>query len=174
MDVRSERISLREVGWDDLELIHRLNSCPETDQFNTLGIPEDMEVTREVIREPIEDRENSPRRHYCWVIRDKEEFIGEIGLKLRPEKFSCGEMFYSVLPEHYNKGYATEAVGMVVDFCFDRLKLHRIEAGVACKNVASIRVLEKIGLTLEGIGRQILPIRGEWVDNYRFAILYTD
>ena len=47
--------------------------------------------------------------------------------------------------EHNAKGYTTEALQLVVDFAFRELKLHRIEAGAMLDNIASIRVLEKVG-----------------------------
>lgn len=57
-------------------------------------------------------------------------------------------------------------------FGFERLLLHRIEAGVATENIASIR--EKIGMQNEGIRRKTLPIRGEWKDNFHYAVLEDD
>jgi ribosomal-protein-alanine N-acetyltransferase len=54
------------------------------------------------------------------------------------------------------------------------LKLHRIEAGCAVGNFASIRVLEKVGMTNEGRKREILPIRGKWIDNYFYSILENE
>ena len=47
-------------------------------------------------------------------------------------------------------------------------------AGVATENIQSIRVLEKSGMTREGLRRKVLPIRGEWVDNYEYAIVEDD
>jgi len=52
--------------------------------------------------------------------------------------------------------------------------LHRIEAGVVIENSKSIRVLEKAGMQQEGRHRKTLPIRGEWVDNYHYAIVEDD
>lgn len=57
---------------------------------------------------------------------------------------------------------------------FEELHLHRIEAGVATENIASIKVLEKIGMQREGLRRKVLPIRGKWVDNFHYAILKED
>ena len=47
-------------------------------------------------------------------------------------------------------------------------------AGVATANIASVHVLEKAGMTCEGVRRKILPIRGEWKDNFHFAIVEDD
>jgi RimJ/RimL family protein N-acetyltransferase len=54
------------------------------------------------------------------------------------------------------------------------MHLHKVEAGVQTENVRSIKVLEKAGMTKEGLRRKILPIRGEWKDNYHCAILEDD
>ena len=56
--------------------------------------------------------------------------------------------------EHNTKGYTTEALQLVVDFAFRELKLHRIEAGAMLDNIASIRVLEKVGFKKEGIAKR--------------------
>jgi [ribosomal protein S5]-alanine N-acetyltransferase len=62
----------------------------------------------------------------------------------------------------------------LLDFSFNILKLHRIEAGCAVENTASIKVLEKAGMTREGMKRKKLPIRGDWKDNYFYAISEED
>jgi RimJ/RimL family protein N-acetyltransferase len=59
----------------------------------------------------------------------------------------------------------------LVNYCFDDLTFHRIEAGFAIGNLRSIRVLEKIRFVREGRHRNILPIRGEWKDNFTYALL---
>lgn len=57
---------------------------------------------------------------------------------------------------------------------FDKFHLHKVEAGVATENIKSVRILEKCGMTREGLRRKILPIRGEWIDNYHYAIVEDD
>ena len=102
---------------------------------------------------------------------EKGGFIGLVSLKLSSAKFNSAEIWYKINVEHWNKGYATEAIRAVIRFGFDRLKLHRIEAGCAVENLASIRVLEKAGMTQEGRKRQILPLKTGWMDNFEYAIL---
>jgi RimJ/RimL family protein N-acetyltransferase len=62
----------------------------------------------------------------------------------------------------------------MLTFGFGELNLHRISAGVAVYNTRSIKLLERLGMQREGRGRESLPIRGEWVDNYRYAILESE
>jgi len=79
-----------------------------------------------------------------------------------------------LLPEHWNNGYATEVSKTLIHYGFENFHLHKVEAGVATGNIRSIRVLEKSGMTREGLRRKILPIRGEWIDNYHYAIVEDD
>lgn len=176
MNLTTPRLLLSELVWSDLADIHRLHSYPEVAQFNTLDIPKDQEVTQAVMRPTIENATEATRTYYGWTIRtaDNKLFIGEAGLNLYAQRHRRGDIFYKLLPEHWGHGYATEVAHALVKFGFDTLKLHRIEAGAATENHASVRVLEKIGMIREGIGRKILPTPGGWRDNYRYAILEDD
>jgi RimJ/RimL family protein N-acetyltransferase len=176
MNIESTRLTLTEITWDDLENIHTLHSIAEVDEFNTLGIPESIEVTRNVIRPIIEEPKSNRRIHVSWKIETKSplEFIGLAGMVFSAKKYSQCEIYYKFLPAHWGQGYATEVSKALIKYAFEDLKLHVVEAGVATKNVKSIRVLEKSGMTREGMRRKILPIRGKWVDNYHYAILEDD
>jgi ribosomal-protein-alanine N-acetyltransferase len=176
MNIESARLQLHEISWDDLENIHILHSIPEVDEFNTLGLPENIEETREVLRPIIEEPRSARRQHISWKIeiKDSLEFIGLAGMVLSSEKYRRGEIYYKLLPSHWGKGYATEVSRALIKFGFDDLKLHLVGAGVATKNLQSIKVIEKSGVIRAGLGRKVLPIRGEWVDNYEYTILEDD
>src|ERR687893_1804237 len=67
-------------------------------------------------------------------------------------------------------GVITAAVALVVDHCFSRVGLHRVEATVRPENVASLRVLEKLGFREEGLFRRYLDVDGAWRDHICFAM----
>lgn len=174
--IQADRLLLKEISWNDLDQIHKLQSLPEIDRYNTLGIPKSIQDTKNVLRPYIEDQNNIARKQFCWdiLIKSGDEFIGIAGMILSADRFRMGEIYYNILPQHWGNGFATEVGQSLITFGFTRLKLHRIEAGVATENSRSIRVLEKIGMTREGTRRKILPIRGEWKDNYHYAIVEDD
>jgi ribosomal-protein-alanine N-acetyltransferase len=62
-------------------------------------------------------------------------------------------------------------VRLIVDYAFEVLKLHRIEAGVMPHNIGSIRVLEKAGFHKEGLSKKNVKINGRWEDHLHFAIV---
>lgn len=175
MNLKTNRLLLRELTVEDIPSIHLLNSIPEVDAYNTLGLPQSMEDTEKVILPIIHDQTEMPRPRYVWyILNSKLDFIGLIGLVIGKQKYSTAEIWYKIHPMHWSKGYATEAVNANLDFAFNTLKLHRVTAGCATENTASVRVLEKCGFLREGMCRKILPIRGNWVDNYEYAILEED
>ena len=172
----SLRLTLKEIAREDIPDLHKKNSNRAVEEFNTIGIPESIKQTEEYYLPVIEDRSKSIRTKFGWTIIEKNTnaFIGETGLILAAERFRMGEIHYSLLPEFWGRGYATEAVKTVISFAFKKLGLHRIEAGVATENLRSIRLLENMGFTREGTRRKILPIRGEWKDNFHYALLDED
>jgi ribosomal-protein-alanine N-acetyltransferase len=68
----------------------------------------------------------------------------------------------------------TKGVRAIAAFVFDTLHLHRLEAACLPTNVASIRVLEKVGFTREGLAREYLKINGRWQDHFLYALLKDD
>lgn len=172
----TSRLKLRLIASSDLQAIHDLHSIPEVDQYNTLGIPDSVEKTMSVIAPWIAAHLSAKIQKYTLAILDKSDdrIIGLFGLTLGDHKYSRAEIWYIFHPDYWNRGYATESVRAVLDYGFDVLKLHRIEAGCAVDNIGSIKVLEKAGMTREGRHRQILPLKSGWSDNYTYAILSCD
>lgn len=68
MNLETNRLLLHEISWDDLQHIHDLHSVPEVDEFNTLGIPESIDVTKRVIASDIEEQFKNPRSRFCWKV----------------------------------------------------------------------------------------------------------
>jgi RimJ/RimL family protein N-acetyltransferase len=176
IEISTERIKLRLIELSDLNSIHKLHSLPETDEFNALGIPQNIEETKNVIEPWIAENELDKIKNYTFAIENRmdREFIGLFGLKLGNEKYKRGEVWYKIHSDYWKKGYATESLKAVINFGFDNLKLHRIEAGCAVENIGSFKVLEKAGMIREGRLRQVLPLKSGWSDNFEYSILETD
>ena len=174
--LKSKRLHIRELTIADIDNVHELHSLPETDEFNTLGIPENIQTTENILTEWLILQKQEPRISYVFNI-DKTEnnnFVGLIAINLGKINYKTAEVWFKIHKDHWRKGYTTEALTRLLDFGFNDLKLHRIEAGCAVENIASIKTLEKVGFTREGLKRKKLPIRGEWKDNFFYGILEED
>jgi RimJ/RimL family protein N-acetyltransferase len=176
IELFNERLKLRLIEFSDLSAIHSLHSLPETDRYNTLGIPESIAVTKKIITPLISDNQQLNIINYTFAVEElkTERFIGLLGFKLGSNKYNNAEVYYKLNVNYWGYGYATEALNLVLDFGFKNLKLHRITAGCAIDNIASIKVLEKVGMIREGHARQTLPLKSGWSDNFEYAILETD
>ncbi len=175
MLLKTIRLTLREINLTDIPGIHNLLSLPETDEFNTLGIPDSIESTAGIVLDWLENGKKENRSYTFFIeTTDTNEFIGVIALNPGKLSYKKAEVWLKINSIYWNNGYGTEAMKALIQFAFTDLKLHRIEAGCAIGNIASKNLLEKSGMILEGLFRANLPIRGEWVDNLKFAILDTD
>ena len=166
---QSNNIYFLPLKEEHISLVYKLHTYPEVAQFNTIGIPANLACTAKILAQKIDVNQKDNRG---WALYDTHKnFIGEAGLSLAPDRFQKAEISYSLLPEQWNKGLGTEIAKRLIQYCFNDLGLHRVEAGVAVHNHASIRVLEKAGMSREGTHRKILPLSSGWSDNYAYAIL---
>jgi [ribosomal protein S5]-alanine N-acetyltransferase len=174
--LKTKRLNVRELTKTDIYNVHVLHSLPETDQFNTLGIPENIQTTEKILTEWLRLQKQEPRNSYIFCIEknDDNSFVGLIALNLGKVNFKTAEVWFKIHKDQWRQGYTSEALTRLLNFGFNDLKLHRIEAGCAVENIASSKTLEKAGFIREGMKRKKLPIRGEWKDNYFYGILEED
>ena len=150
MRIETDRLTIRPVTMSDLDSFHRIVSQEEVMKF----LPEDV-----MSREELEGiltwlidcyEKNTPEKIIKFtvaiVLRSVDELVGWCGLGPVDFDESKIEIYYGMSKEHWDKGYATEALRQMLAFGFRNLDLERIVALVDPENVASIRVLEKIGL----------------------------
>lgn len=124
------------------------------------------------IRKDDEGKEQNEHYAFGIFLKETSELIGEVTLSEveRGPLQSCWIGYY--LDKHHNgKGYMTEAVRLAVDYAFNELKLHRIQAGVMPHNIASMKLLEKAGFHREGIAKDLVKINGRWEDHQMLAIV---
>ena len=102
-----------------------------------------------------------------------DEVIGTISLQLSMPH-SHGELGYWIGVARWGQGYATEAAGALTGYAFDTLRLHRVQARHFTRNAASGRVLQKLGMKLEGIHRDACSRWGRFEDVAAYAILANE
>ena len=110
-------------------------------------------------------------RRYAFGIYLSDELVGRVSLdNVVRGAWQNATMGYFVDRDHNGQGIATEAVRGAVAYGFENAGLHRIQAGVMPRNVASIRVLEKVGFRFEGLSLRYLQINGVWEDHNIYAL----
>lgn len=172
----TERLNIKSISKDDIKNIFDLQSLQETAKYNTSEIPQSIRVTEATVQNWIRENDSDNIKKYTFKVEliEQNQFIGLIGINLGKEHYKNAEVWFQYDFKFWNKGYATESLRKILDFGFENLKLHRIEAGCAIENIGSIRVLEKVGMLREAHTRKLLPLKSGWSDNYGYAILSTD
>ena len=88
--------------------------------------------------------------------------------------FQSAYLGYHIGAPFARQGYMREGLGLVLDYAFRQLRLHRLEANIQPANVTSIALLEPLGFHREGYSPRYLKLGGRWRDHERWAILAED
>ncbi|MDA8360324.1 MAG: GNAT family protein [Actinomycetota bacterium] len=119
----------------------------------------------------IRDRERQMGTGFGFGIFAQQRFVGEVTLSsIQRGPFQSGYVGYWIDRDVAGLGLVPEAVVMVLHFAFEAVSLHRVEISIIPRNRASLRVVEKLGLRMEGVAERFLEINGRWEDHARFAI----
>jgi [ribosomal protein S5]-alanine N-acetyltransferase len=104
-------------------------------------------------------------------VRKGGAFIGEVSLgSVQRGPFQSANVGYWIDESAAGQGYMPEAVAVILQFAFEQLGLHRVEAAIVPRNARSRRVTEKLGMRDEGTSERFLQIRGVWEDHVRYAL----
>jgi ribosomal-protein-alanine N-acetyltransferase len=115
------------------------------------------------------------KRYSFAIVAEDGTLVGAVILSnVARGAFQNATVGYYVGSAYNGQGYATAGVIHAVEFAFNSIGLHRVEAGVMDHNPASKRVLEKAGFRHEGFARNYLKIDGGWRDHHIFAITKED
>lgn len=172
-ELSTERLHLRRITDDDAQSIYKLLSNPEVIKYDTFELFTNIEQAKDIIR--WFNREFERKRAIFWGIslKDDYEIIGFCKCEVEIPKVRA-DFGYDLRLEYWNKGIMTEALSSIVDFAFHTLEINRIEATVSTENVASIRVLEKLGFIKEGILRERSYWKGISHDMVMLSILKNE
>ncbi len=163
--LEGKNVNLRIMEKEDLPLIAEWFNKPEVfGEYNPL---------HQVSRTEAEKMFEGPHEEKSFIIEKKDgSKIGFIGhfyvLHVAGKQLEIG---YSLVPSERGKGYGTEATQLMVDYLFLSKDTKRIQAQTDPRNVASYKLLEKVGFKKEGTLRKSFFMRGEWVDSYIYSIL---
>jgi RimJ/RimL family protein N-acetyltransferase len=105
------------------------------------------------------------------VLKGSNELIGDVDLQFVSEPHRQAEIGYVIHPDYQGRGYATEAIRPVLDLAFAELGVHRVVGRLEARNVASARVLEKVGMRREAHFVENEFVKGEWQSEIVYAIL---
>jgi RimJ/RimL family protein N-acetyltransferase len=166
----SARLQMRLLRHQDAAALLALYSDPLVIAHTPLDLLDSLPAAEAYVAAVIE---NFIYGNYCWVLIHQQDLaiIGTISLPHVDRQGLKAEIGYTLAVNYWGQGLATEAVKIIVDYCFTDLGLWRLEAYLLPENVASVRVLEKNGFRCEGFCRQFTQIRRRWRGVLKYSLL---
>jgi len=168
--IRTTRLLIRELEATDADAVQRCAGDPEVVRYLPFG-PNTPEQTGAFIARVLVAQRVRPRRDYELAICQDREMIGCVRVSIRSPDHRQGDIGYLLRRDVWGRGLMTEVAEAIVRFGFDSLGLHRIWATCGTENLASARVLEKLGMRREGHLRHERLIREKWRDTFVYAIV---
>ena len=168
------RLLLREPTPADGERLFEYTSDPLVTQYLAFDGARSLDETLQFIARCEEYRRQD--REYVFVIADRvtDEPRGAVGLRDLDRRTKVAQVGTWVRRQDWGRGVNTEAKALVLDFAFDQLDLHRVEARIALSNQRSRRAFERLGARREGTLRESLFKSGAFLDQALYAILVTE
>jgi len=172
--LRTPRLYLRPLTPADIPAIASYRDDPEVARHQSWDRYSEAQA-RALVAEMAGRRPGTPGQWFQWGITRggaaDGELLGDCGLKILGDEPRLGQIGYTLGRSHQRQGFATEAVRAVLDLAFHQLRLHRVSASVDADNLASLALLERLGLRREAHFRRSEWFKGAWVDDIVHAVL---
>lgn len=178
MNYSSERLYFREFNENDFGLLYSIYSNAKVMKYTYLDKYDREEELRPYFQEILKNNQEGTKRQayeFAVFLLDG-SFVGmaEIEINNKNEDGGIGEIGYYTLPPFWGNGYTTEIAKLLLDIGFRDIKLHRLYARCNVNNLASKRVMEKIGMKKEGELRKVRFKEMEWVNEFLYGILLEE
>lgn len=169
LPIETARLRLRALVPEDLPAMHVL----DTDERLLRWLYWDaltLEESREAHQRRL-DRDPETGVTLAAETKDSAVFVGKLTLTVTAPEHRQGEIGFILHPDHHGRGYATEASSAVLALAFGAYGLHRVVGRAEARNIASTRVLEKLGMRKEAHLIENEWVKGEWQSEVVYALL---
>jgi RimJ/RimL family protein N-acetyltransferase len=148
--LKTRRLILNIPAIEDLSIVYTIHSDPATHKYSRFGPHKSIKESEALLKEWLNQWEKYDYGY--WKISTQvnpSRIIGFGGITNKEfSGKSYANLYYRLIPEEWGKGYATEMAQMVIDIAFNELRLTEIIAIMRPDNHPSIRVIERLGMTL--------------------------
>ena len=167
VELRTERLLLRPFDFGDVDDVFAYASEPEFGWYLSLPQPYTRDhAAKFVAQQILDDWSTSPT--FAMVFEG--HVVGGIGLRVGRARGGA-ELGYALAKQHWGKGLTVEAARAVIGWGFERYGVHKVTAHSALDNRQSWRVMEKLGMTREGLKRSHSKIGDDFVDYVDYGVL---
>lgn len=168
--LRTDRLLLRYPALQDAEDVFAFCRDPRISEYSSWDPHEDLPHTRRYLRYLRRTRKDGEELTLCICRKSDNRVIGTVSFVRIDFEGRVGEIGYCIATDCWRQGYGSEAVGALLRFGLDTLRLNRIEARVVCENRASAALLEHLGFQREGRLKNGVTFKGAPHDLFLYAV----
>lgn len=172
--LETERLILRRMDIGDSEDVFEYASDEEVSKYVAWDLHKSIDDSRRYLRLMMKKYRKFRIGDWGIVLKSNGKLIGSCGFVNWNCEHNCAEIGYVLSRKYWNSGIMTEAVKRVIKFGFEEMNLNRIEGYHMIENVASERVMQKAGMTFEGVIRERFLAKGSYHDVKLYSILKKD
>lgn len=175
LPLSTPRLVLRDYVDADAATVAKYVVTPDYWQHQAVEMPSAEQIVA-LVKWGSAEAKLTPRLNYFLAAtrKDTGEIIGEAVLRIVNPTARQAEIGFGMAKKNWRLGFATEIGRALLKAAFETLKMHRVTAQCAPENLGSLRVLAKLGMTREGVMRDIAFIRGRWWSSVVMSILETE
>lgn len=172
--LESDRLLLRKLELKDAQEIRSIRSNEEVMLFMDSNKHKTLEDSEKFLLD--NQRIYEAKKGIFWGLIEKSSmnFIGDFAFWKIDEKNSRAEIGYTLKPQYWGKGYMKEAMITIINFGFEQLNLHSIEANINPENGNSRGILIKLGFKKEAYFRENYFYNGKFLDSEIYSLLKKD
>ena len=167
--LRTDRLLLRMLREEDVEALTAYRNDPGVARLQDWELPYPRERAERLVAAHADRTDVLPGQGTQLAVDLDGELVGDLYVGL-DEHCGVAEIGFTLATAHQGRGYGVEAASAVVDDLVDRLGVHRVVAELSPENVASARLLERLGMTFEHLAEKSFWWRGAWDDNLWYSM----
>ena len=169
--LQTERLNLRQITLADAGDFFALRTNKEATKYINKPLHKTVSETEELIKKVELGIQANETISWAITLKENPKLIGSVSYHKTNRANYRAEIGYMILPEHWNKGFVSEAVKVVLDYGFKRMNLHSIEANINPNNLVSAKLLKKFGFIKEAYFKENYFYNGKFLDTEIYSLL---
>jgi RimJ/RimL family protein N-acetyltransferase len=173
LHLETARLILRSFEQRDIQPFSAYRSDPDVAKYQGWQAPFSLDQAANFVDEMMTRTPGDPGQWYqiAFELKATGAMIGDCAFQRLAEDHMQAEIGFTLARSFQGHGYGVEAVGRLIDYLFGDLDLHRVRANCDPANLASSRLLERLGMRHEGRFVESLWFKGAWADEDWYAML---
>lgn len=172
--LETKNLSLRKILFGDQKEVFLLRSNKEAMKYFGKHPYKTLAEATGFVYSEVNAFQNHEGIRWAICMKNSSTLIGSAGFWRIDRKHLRGEIGYELLPEYWKRGIMYEALTEIINFGFNKMNLHSMEANTDPMNTASMRLLEKLGFIKEGLLKESFYFDGKFLDTVVFSLVKKD